>query len=109
MVSVHIQKGFRASGAPSFRLKISEEFSSGFTVLFGPSGAGKSTLLDCIAGLIQPDEGRIALEGQIFSDSEKEISLAPQRRGIGYVFQSLALFPHLSVEENVGYGLSGLP
>jgi molybdate transport system ATP-binding protein len=109
MLSVHIQRKFAAAGAPPFQLKISEEFLPGFTVLFGPSGAGKSTLLDCIAGLIPPDEGRIALEEQTFFDSQKGISLAPQKRGIGYVFQSLALFPHLSAEENVGYGLSGLP
>jgi molybdate transport system ATP-binding protein len=107
MLSVHIRRQFRAAGKPSFQLKISEEFSPGFTVLFGPSGAGKSTLLDCIAGLVKPDEGWIKLGGEIFFDAEKGIFLPPQKRGIGYVFQSLALFPHLSVEENVGYGLSG--
>lgn len=109
MLSVQMQRKSGAAWAPHFQLKISEEFLPGFTVLFGPSGAGKSTLLDCIAGLIRPDEGRIALEQQTFFDSQKGISLAPQKRGVGYVFQSLALFPHLSVEENVGYGLSGLP
>ncbi len=108
MLSVHIQRQFRATGTPSFQLQINEEFSPGFTVLFGPSGAGKSTLLDCIAGLVKPDEGWIKLGGEIFFDAEKGISLPPQKRGIGYVFQSLALFPHLSVEENVGYGLSGM-
>jgi molybdate transport system ATP-binding protein len=108
MLSVHIQRQFRAAGKPSFQLQISEEFSPSFTVLFGPSGAGKSTLLDCIAGLVKPDEGWIKLSGEIFFDAGKGIFLAPQKRGIGYVFQSLALFPHLSVEENVGYGLSGM-
>jgi molybdate transport system ATP-binding protein len=108
MLSVHIQKEFRAPAASCFQLRISEEFSAGFTVLFGPSGAGKSTLLDCIAGLIKPDEGWIKSHGEIIFDAEKGISLAPQKRGVGYVFQSLALFPHLSVEENVGYGLSGI-
>lgn len=83
-------------------------FSAGFTVLFGPSGAGKSTLLDCIAGLLRPDSGSIKLGPEIFFDAGSRISLAPQKRGVGYVFQSLALFPHLSVEENVVYGLAGL-
>jgi len=108
MLSVRIQKQFRTVGTSSFQLQISAEFSSGFTVLFGPSGAGKSTLLDCIAGLAKPDEGWIKLGQEIFFDAEKQISLPPQKRGIGYVFQSLALFPHLSVEENVEYGLSGV-
>ena len=108
MLSVRIQKQFRAAGTLSFQLRIAEEFPAGFTVLFGPSGAGKSTLLDCIAGLVKPDEGWIKLGEEVFFDAERSIALPPQERGIGYVFQSLALFPHLSVEENVGYGLSGL-
>jgi molybdate transport system ATP-binding protein len=108
MLSVDIQKKFETAGTRAFQLKISGEFSAGFTVLFGPSGAGKSTLLDCIAGLVKPDEGWIKSDDEIFFDAKKGISLAPQKRGIGYVFQSLALFPHLSVEENVAYGLSGL-
>jgi molybdate transport system ATP-binding protein len=108
MLSVHIQKKFMKAGTPTFGLQINEEFSPGFTVLFGPSGAGKSTLLDCIAGLLQPDEGRIAFGAETFFDGEKGTSLPPQKRGIGYVFQSLALFPHLSVEENVAYGVAAL-
>ncbi|HKN23521.1 MAG TPA: molybdenum ABC transporter ATP-binding protein [Candidatus Acidoferrum sp.] len=108
MLSVHIEKEFKTTGTPSFQLKIGEELLPGFTVLFGPSGAGKSTLLDCIAGLVKPDVGEIRLGEEIFFDAEKEIVVPPQKRGIGYVFQSLALFPHLSVEENVAYGLLGL-
>ena len=107
MLQVHIHKTFPSADASPFSLRIAEEFSPGFTVLFGPSGAGKSTLLDCIAGLMRPDDGRIKLAEEIFFDAAKKISLAPQRRGIGYVFQSLALFPHLTVEENVAYGLAG--
>ena len=108
MLTAHIRKEFRSVGSRAFQLQIKEEFSSGFTVLFGPSGAGKSTLLDCIAGLVKPEEGWIKSDEEIFFDGEKGISLPPQKRGLGYVFQSLALFPHLSVEENVGYGLSGV-
>jgi molybdate transport system ATP-binding protein len=108
MLSVHIEKEFRTNGAGTFLLKVHEEFSPGFTVLFGPSGAGKSTLLDCIAGLTKPDRGEIHFAAEVFFDSEKKAFLEPQKRGIGYVFQSLALFPHLSVEENVAYGISSL-
>lgn len=109
MLCVDIQKRFRMPGSPScFELCIEEGFKPGFTVLFGPSGAGKSTLLDCIAGLVKPEEGAIRLGEEIFFDARSGISLAPRKRGIGYVFQSLALFPHLSVEENVEYGLSGI-
>lgn len=109
MLSVHIEKEFRTPGTPSFQLRINEDFPPGFTVLFGPSGAGKSTLLDCIAGLVKPDRGRITFGQEAFFDAEQQIFVAPQKRGIGYVFQSLALFPHLSVEENVSFGVAKLP
>ncbi|HTA23327.1 MAG TPA: molybdenum ABC transporter ATP-binding protein [Terriglobales bacterium] len=79
----------------------------GITILFGASGAGKTTLLDCVAGLASPDAGRIAVGNRVFFDCEQGLNLAVQRRGVGYVFQDLALFPHLSAEENIGYGLSG--
>jgi molybdate transport system ATP-binding protein len=108
MLSIHIEKRFHASASPDFHLALNEEFPPGFTVLFGPSGAGKSTILDCIAGLQEPDAGRIALDEESFYDSERSVSLPPQNRRIAYVFQSLALFPHLSVEDNVAYGLSAL-
>jgi molybdate transport system ATP-binding protein len=106
MLSVHIRKYFPAPDTPSFNLRVTHDFAAGFTVLFGPSGAGKSTLLDCIAGLQTPDAGRVALGEEVFFDADHKISLPPQRRRIAYVFQSLALFPHLTVEENVAYGLS---
>lgn len=106
MLSVFIEKQFQSSGSPDFRLEIKEEFLPGFTVLFGPSGAGKSTLLDCIAGLQRPDAGRISLGEEVFYDPTVQTVLAPQRRRIAYVFQSLALFPHLTVQENVGYGVT---
>ncbi len=108
MLSANIRKQFSVRGTPHFRLGIEESFSPGITVLFGPSGAGKSTLLDCVAGLASPDEGFIKLKEEIFFDSGQGISLAPQKRGIGYVFQSLALFPNMTVEENVSYGISHL-
>jgi molybdate transport system ATP-binding protein len=108
MLNVQIRKRLQATDSPPFSLAVSEEFPPGFTVLFGPSGAGKSTLLDCIAGLLVPDEGRISLDGEAFFDADRRVSLPASQRRIAYVFQSLALFPHLSAEENVAYGLSAV-
>jgi molybdate transport system ATP-binding protein len=82
------------------------QIDSGITILFGPSGAGKSTLLDCIAGLLKPGSGRIALNGEILQDSATHIFLSPQQRRLAYLFQSPALFPHLTVEQNVSFGLN---
>jgi molybdate transport system ATP-binding protein len=98
----------RGAGAPSFLLDVSIEVAPGITILFGPSGAGKSTLLDCIAGLLQPNAGTITCSGQVLFDSQTGVNLPPQKRQTAYVFQSLALFPHMSVEENVFYGLASL-
>ena len=106
MLHVDIHKAYANSQSPHFQLQVCLDFPPGFTVLFGPSGAGKSTLLDCVAGLATPDEGVIRLNDEILFDAAKNIALPPQRRGIGYTFQSLALFPHLTVEENVRFGIS---
>ncbi|TMD52613.1 MAG: ATP-binding cassette domain-containing protein, partial [Chloroflexi bacterium] len=75
------------------------------TVLLGESGAGKSTVLRLLAGLLHPERGCITLDGVIYFDSEKRISVPPQARPFGYVFQDYTLFPHLSVFENVAFGL----
>jgi len=91
-----------------FQLDVAFALEKGITILFGPSGAGKTTLLDCIAGLAYPDQGRIAAGARVLFDSEEAINLSPTERKIGYVFQDVALFPHLSVERNVAYGLGGL-
>jgi molybdate transport system ATP-binding protein len=98
----------RRDSAP-FLLDISIEVPPGITILFGPSGAGKSTVLDCIAGLARADTGRIAAGQEVLFDSHAGINSPPQARRIAYVFQTLALFPHMSAEENVAYGLDGLP
>ncbi len=74
-------------------------------VLFGPSGAGKSMTLGAIAGFIPLDAGRIVVDGRVLLDSAKGIDLPPQQRRIGLVRQDLALFPHLTVEQNIAYGL----
>jgi molybdate transport system ATP-binding protein len=108
MLHVQIRKQFRSNGAQPFLLEVAVSFEPGFTVLFGPSGAGKSTLLDCIAGLQRPDSGNIRLGEKMFFDATENLWLPPQRRELAYVFQSLALFPHLSVEQNIRYGLAKL-
>jgi molybdate transport system ATP-binding protein len=106
MLSAHIRKSQR--GGVSFVLDVSLEAPPGITILFGPSGAGKSTLLDCIAGLARPDAGKIALGDEVLFDSAMHIDIPPRKRHAAYVFQSLALFPHLTVAQNVEYGLSEL-
>lgn len=108
-LEVSVRKARRDSRASFFTLDVQFQISSGITIVFGPSGAGKSTLLDCIAGLLQPDAGRISLSDEIFFDSGAHINLPSRARRIAYVFQSLALFPHMTVERNIAYGLSHLP
>jgi len=92
----------------SFHLNIHFRALAGFTILFGASGAGKTTVLDCIAGLTDPDDGRIAIGGEDLYDSEKKRNVAAWKRNVGYVHQELALFPHLTAEENIAYGLRKL-
>jgi len=91
-----------------FQLDVAFALERGITILFGPSGAGKTTLLDCIAGLSDPDQGQIVSGSRVLFDSEKRINLSASERKTGYVFQDLALFPHLSVESNVAFGLADL-
>ena len=85
---------------------ISLEISSGsFTTLLGPSGCGKTTLLRMIAGLESPDSGRIVLGGRCVFSSDEKINIPPEKRGLGFVFQDFALWPHMRVYENVAFGL----
>jgi molybdate transport system ATP-binding protein len=91
-----------------FELDVSWEIGAELAVLFGPSGAGKSLTLRMIAGLASPDTGRVAAGGGLLLDTARGVSLPPQRRSIGYVFQDLGLFPHMTVLENVLYGGHGL-
>ena len=76
-----------------------------FLVLLGPSGCGKTTLLRCLAGLEEPDEGEILIDGVVVFSSRTGISVAPARRKVGMVFQSYALWPHMKVKDNIGFGL----
>ncbi len=87
--------------------ELNARFSSDrqFTVIYGPSGSGKTLTLQSIAGLIAPDSGRISLDGRTFFDSTRQTNVPARERRIGYVFQDYALFPHLNVMQNVGFGL----
>ena len=79
------------------------------TAVVGPSGCGKTTMLRLVAGFEDPDEGRIEVGGKTVADANRGISIAPERRRVGMVFQHLALFPHLDVAGNIAYGLRGRP
>jgi molybdate transport system ATP-binding protein len=92
-----------------FTLQARLQAPAGFTMLLGPSGGGKTTLLNCIAGLLRPDAGRVAIGASVLFDSASHLDLAVARRRLGYVFQNLALFPHLTVAENVRYGIAKVP
>jgi molybdate transport system ATP-binding protein len=92
-----------------FILDVSVAAPAGFTILFGASGAGKTTLLDCIAGLATPDSGTIQVGSRVFFDPRAGTNLPVPARNVGYVFQDLALFPHLTVEANIAYGLDRFP
>jgi molybdate transport system ATP-binding protein len=87
-----------------FRMRMKFAVAAGVTGVFGPSGAGKSSLLQAVAGTLRPDRGRIEFEGTTMFDDAGPVFVSPERRGIGYAFQSDRLFPHLSVEENVLFG-----
>lgn len=90
-----------------FVLEARFETDDPVTGLLGASGCGKSMTLKCIAGVETPDEGRIVLDGETLFDSERDINLPPQKRGVGYLFQHYALFPHMTVEKNILCGLHG--
>ena len=92
-----------------FTLDCAGRFERGITAVFGPSGSGKTTLLDCLSGMLSPDEGEIQVDcATVFSSSPK-INLPPEKRRFGYVFQRGALFPHMSVRQNVEYGYKLTP
>ena len=94
----------RETGKP-FRLDVEFTAPSGVTILFGHSGSGKTTCLRAVAGIVTPDEGRISLDGRLYFDSASGVNLPIQRRRVGFVFQDYVLFPHLTAEQNVAYGI----
>lgn len=91
---------------PGFSLKVSFSINREILAIVGPSGSGKSLTLQCISGLMNPDEGYINVNGRVLYDSENGLDLPSQERKIGYVFQNYALFPHLTVYDNIAFGIS---
>lgn len=100
MLEVDITKKLGA-----FTLNSTFTSDNGVLSILGPSGCGKSLTLRCIAGLISPDKGTITLNGRTIFDSKDNINISPRKRNIGYVFQNYALFPHLTVEKNIAFGI----
>ncbi len=101
-ISIDLQVG-------GFELRAAFTADEGITALFGPSGAGKTLTLRCIAGLMRPRAGRIVVSDRTLFDSKTETDLPTRERRVGYLFQQYALFPHLSVSQNVGFGLHDRP
>ncbi|MBL0730570.1 sulfate/molybdate ABC transporter ATP-binding protein [Piscinibacter sp. HJYY11] len=87
-----------------FQLDVSFSSDAPHLALFGPSGAGKTQTLKMIAGISTPDAGRVAIGGRVLFDDQQRIDLSPQQRQLGYVFQDYALFPHLTVKQNIAFG-----
>lgn len=106
LVRVALAREGRAAARDSFSLDVALDAPPGFTILSGPSGAGKSTLLGAVAGFHRPTRGRIALGDETWFDADRGIDLAPERRRVAIVFQSLALFPHMTATQNVAYGMA---
>jgi len=106
-LQINIQKTL-GDGRRRFQLDSKFQSAEKFVVLFGASGSGKSLTLRAIAGLEQPDSGRIVAGGRVLFDAVAGINIPARERQIGYMFQDYALFPHLSVEKNLAFGLSGI-
>jgi molybdate transport system permease protein len=104
-LDVHIEKKFPSG----FRLEVAFRASGAPLGILGPSGAGKSLTLRAIAGLERPDRGRIVLDGRVLFDSAAGIDCPSRDRRVGLLFQNYALFPHLTVAQNIGFGISALP
>ena len=104
MIKARIRKQFPPGrDSAGFSLDIDFHAATGVTVLFGPSGSGKTMTLESIAGFVKPDEGRILLEDEILFDAASRVNLTPQARRCGYVFQNYALFPHMTLRQNLGF------
>jgi len=121
MLSADIQKAFGslarqpgnggggdrgAQFSAQFSLDVQFEAPSGITILFGSSGSGKTSTLNCLAGILSPDRGRIVVNNSCLFDSSRRIDVKMRDRGVGYVFQNLALFPHLTARDNVEFGMT---
>src|SRR5689334_105635 len=104
MLSFRAKKSLVNTGGARFDLDVSFDVGEAFTVLMGPSGSGKTTTLQLIAGILTPDDGRISLGSTVLFDSVGT-NMPIQERRVGFVFQDYGLFPHLTVEQNIAYGI----
>src|ERR1700689_3027943 len=110
MLRAAVTKRFEAGPeSAGFTLSIDIEAGPGVMALYGPSGSGKTLTLDTIAGFVAPDSGRILLNDRILFDSGARVQLPPRDRQCGYVFQNYALFPHMTVRNNLAFAASRLP
>jgi ABC-type sulfate/molybdate transport systems ATPase subunit len=110
MIHARLRKTFPARpDSAGFTLDVEFRAASGVTVLFGPSGSGKTLTLDSIAGFARPDEGRILIDDEILFDGATGVHLPPQARNCGYVFQNYALFPHMTLRENLQFASERRP
>lgn len=107
-LGVRVSKTHVRNGRSQFQLEVQFNVRPGICVLLGHSGAGKSTLLRCIAGLHNPEQGRITIGKTVLFDARSRICIEPSQRKVAFVFQDLALFPHMTVQKNVGYGIRRL-
>jgi molybdate transport system ATP-binding protein len=105
MLDAHIKKRLGSANGHHLSMDVHIKAGDGITVLFGSSGAGKTSILRAIAGITNPDEGRISLGNKTFFDSVSGLRLPMQQRKVGYVFQNYALFPHFTAEQNILYGM----
>lgn len=104
MLNIEIKKSL-----PEFKLEVDFKVDREIMAILGPSGCGKTMTLKCIAGLMLPDQGSIVLNQQVLFDSQRGINLPTQERRIGFLFQNYALFPHLTVFDNIAFGIRRLP
>ncbi|SHK45531.1 ATP-binding cassette domain-containing protein [Thermocrinis minervae] len=105
MIKAYLKKtGLRGSDG-DFTLEVELEVNDEIVVIFGPSGSGKTTILRLIAGLEKADEGYIYVNGEVWLDTKKGIDIPPYKRSVGFVFQEYALFPNMTVYENVAYAM----
>ena len=105
LVNILLNRPSASTRHQRFGLDVQFSSSACVTVISGPSGSGKTTILQCISGLIAPDAGLISVDGQSLYDSARSVHIPVRLRGVGYVFQDLALFPHMTAAQNIGFGV----
>lgn len=104
-MSLQVKFSCRVGGVEGFLLQPNWHTDARRVALFGPSGSGKTLTMQAIAGLLRPDQGRIAVDGRVLFDSATGVNIPPRHRRLAYLFQDYALFPHLTVRQNIAFGL----